>query len=150
MVKTQVGDDAVHPGIEGALEAEIPQMAIGLEKGLLVNILRLGFRAGEMERQTKHRLVVLADEFLKRSARSALRFAYQIAIIDAVECVAHHRTPSRTPRLDSIVLPSLHSPRLPGAWHRCTQTRAEGDLSARHCGQIWHFPLLIFRPARFG
>ena len=92
-------------------------MAIGLQEGFLINVLRLGFRAGQMHGQAQHRLVVLAHQLLKRSAGAALRLAYQIGIVDAVECVAHHRTPGRAQRRDNSVLSSLHSPRLTNSRH---------------------------------
>ena len=39
MVEAEVGDDAVDPGVEGALEAEVAEVAISLEEGLLLDVL---------------------------------------------------------------------------------------------------------------
>ena len=39
MIEAEVGDDPVNPGIKRALEAEIPDMAIGLQEGFLEYVL---------------------------------------------------------------------------------------------------------------
>ena len=132
MIETEICHDAVHPGVEGALEAEIAEMTIGLKKCFLVDVLGLSLRAGQMQREPQHRLVVLTHELFERSARAALRFAYEVGIVDAVEGVAHHGTARRNRGRDRAVLSSLHSPRLTCGRHACIT--AEGDLAARHCG----------------
>ena len=132
MIETEIGHDAVHPGVEGTFEAEISEVTVGLEKCFLVDVLRLGLRAGQMQCQSQHRLIVLTHEFLERSAGAALRFPNQVGVVDAVEGVAHHGTARRYRRRDRAVLSSLHSPRLTCGRHACIT--AEGDLAARHCG----------------
>ena len=51
LVETQVGDDAVNPGVERALKAEIVDIAVSLQKGVLVNILRVLLGAASCGRQ---------------------------------------------------------------------------------------------------
>ena len=68
MVEAQVGRDAVDPGVERALKAEVLQIPVSFEKGLLMDILRVLLRAGEPECQPQNRAVVLADQCVKRSA----------------------------------------------------------------------------------
>src|SRR5262249_40765740 len=91
MVETKVGDDAVDPGVERALEAEVPEMAIRLQERFLVDVLRVGLRTGEVQRQAQDRVVVLADECLERGAVTALRRADQIAVFYATQGTCHFR-----------------------------------------------------------
>ena len=75
LVETEVGDDAVDPGIERALEAEVADVAVGFEEGFLVDIFRIAFRTGEMEGEAEDLVLVLADEGVKGYAGAGLRFA---------------------------------------------------------------------------
>jgi hypothetical protein len=62
MVQAQVGHNAVKPGVERALEAEVPDVSIGLQEGLLVDILGVLLGTGQVQGQPQDRLVVLPDQ----------------------------------------------------------------------------------------
>jgi hypothetical protein len=84
MVEAKIGDDAVNPGVEGTLEAEAPQVFVGLQKGLLVDILRVGFRSGQVQSQAKNGVIVMTHEHLEGCTVSLLRLADQSRIVNAV------------------------------------------------------------------
>ena len=81
MVEAKIGDDAVDPGIERALEPEAPQVAISLKEGFLVDVLGVVFRGGQPQRQSQNCLVVLAHQLLEGGAVPALRLTDQDAIV---------------------------------------------------------------------
>src|SRR5215467_13828652 len=89
MIQAKIGDDAVNPGVEGALEAKVDDVPVSFEEGFLVDILCVRFGVGEMQRQAKDRLVVLPDKRLKRSSVTALRGTNQIAVIQSALGLAH-------------------------------------------------------------
>src|SRR5580658_3786611 len=77
VIKTKIGHDAVDPGIKRALETKIADALVRLQESFLVNILGFGFRAGEMESQPQHCLVVVPHQLLESGATAALRLADQ-------------------------------------------------------------------------
>src|ERR1051325_10258647 len=78
MVQTQIGDDAINPGIERALKAEAPHALVSLKERLLINVLRLMLRAGEMHRQTQHRRVVVRSEEHTSELQSPYVISYAV------------------------------------------------------------------------
>ena len=85
MVEAKVGDDAVDPGIERALKTEAAQVLVGLQKGVLINVLCVGFRTGEAEREPQNTLVVVADEFFERGAIATLSLSDQSVVVHATK-----------------------------------------------------------------
>ena len=93
MVQAQIGHNSVDPGVKRAFETEADQVAIGLQKGLLVNVLRVLLRGGQAQSKTKYGMVILAHQFLEGRAIAALRLAYQDVIVNAPQCLADHVSP---------------------------------------------------------
>ncbi len=93
MIQAQIGHDAVDPCIKRTLEAEADQVAVGLEKGFLVDVLRVLFRGGQSQRQAQYRMVILAHQFLEGCTIAALRLAYQDVIVYAPQSLADHGSP---------------------------------------------------------
>ena len=83
LVETEVGDDAVDPGIEGALKAEVADIAVGLEEGFLVDVFRIVLGTGEMEGETEDLVLVLADQGVKGGAGAGLRFTDELHLRSA-------------------------------------------------------------------
>ena len=83
MIEAKIGDDAVDPGVEGALEAKTGDVFVCLQERFLINVLGLGVGAGQMHRQPEHRLVVVPYQLLEGGAIATLRFADQNCIVDA-------------------------------------------------------------------
>src|SRR5215471_12159045 len=81
MIQTQVGHDAVNPGVKGALETEVADIAVCLEERFLVNVLSVLLGSGHVIRQTQHCTVVLAYQFLKRGMVPALGFPDQLRVV---------------------------------------------------------------------
>jgi hypothetical protein len=83
MIETQIGHDAVDPGIERTLKPEAADVDVGAQEGLLVNILAVFLRPGEMNRQSEHGSIVLANQFFERSGIAQLSPADKQRIINA-------------------------------------------------------------------
>ena len=90
VIEAQVGNDAVDPGIEGTFEAEICQVAIGLEEGFLVDVLGILLRPCQAERKPQNWLVVLAHQGFEGGPRAFLRFADQLGLGGPTPCFASH------------------------------------------------------------
>src|SRR5882672_10958186 len=90
MIKTQIGNDAVDPGIERTFETEAAHVPVGFEESLLVNILGLMLRACQPQGQTQDGLVVAAHEVLEGSAVSALSLPHQNGVVNAVQTLSGH------------------------------------------------------------
>src|SRR5208337_3641156 len=84
MIKAEVGNDAVDPGIERTLKPEATQILVGLEEGFLINILRVRLLPRQVQRQPQHRLIVMADEYLEGRTVTLLRLPDQTRIVNAV------------------------------------------------------------------
>src|SRR6267142_2505861 len=84
MVEAEVGNDPVNPGVERTLETETPEVFVGLEEGILMNVLGVGFRSGEVESEAQDRLIVMTDEDLESRAVAPLRLSDQSGVVDAV------------------------------------------------------------------
>ena len=82
MVEAEIGHDAVDPGVEGALEAEVAHALVRLQERFLINVLGFVLRSGEMHGQPENGLVVMPHQLLEGSAIAALRFADQQRVID--------------------------------------------------------------------
>src|SRR5262249_24420239 len=89
VIKAEVGNDAVDPGVEGALEAEAAYVLVGLQESILENVLRVVLRPGQVQSQTQHCLIVMANEFLEGCAIPALRLADQHRVVDAASLPCH-------------------------------------------------------------
>src|SRR4051812_49330552 len=85
VVEAKISDDAVDPGVERALKAKAAQVLVGLQKGVLVNVLCVGFGTGEAEREPQNTLVVVADEFFERGAIATLRLSDQSVVVHATK-----------------------------------------------------------------
>ena len=81
MVKAQIGHNPVNPGIERALKPEAGQIYVGAQKRLLVNILAIFMRAGQMDGKAQHWPVIIANQFLERRGIALLRLADQREIV---------------------------------------------------------------------
>ena len=84
MIEAEIGDDAVDPGVEGTLKAETAQILVGLEEGLLINVLGVGLRSGQVQRQPQHRLIVMTHQDLEGRAVALLRLPDQTRVVNAV------------------------------------------------------------------
>src|SRR5215471_3530188 len=89
MVEAEVSNDPVDPGVEGTLEAETAQILVGLQKGLLIDILGVGFRSCEVKSQAQDGLIVVPHKHLESSAIATLSFADQTGVVDAVSLCCH-------------------------------------------------------------
>jgi hypothetical protein len=89
VIEAEIGDDPVNPGIERTLETETPQVFIGLEEGILMNVLGVRFRSGKVESQAQNRLIVVTDEDLEGRAVSLLRLTDQSRVVNAVALCCH-------------------------------------------------------------
>src|SRR5262249_8433578 len=65
VIETQVRRNAIDPGIEGTFEAKPPQVAVCAQKRLLVNILSVFIRTGDIQSQTQHHAIVMPDQLFK-------------------------------------------------------------------------------------
>jgi hypothetical protein len=65
MVDAEVYNDSVYPGVKRAFKAESIEVAIGPEKGLLVDILGVFLGPGNMHGKPEHSLIVISDQFLE-------------------------------------------------------------------------------------
>jgi hypothetical protein len=82
MVQAEIGNNPVNPGVEGAFKAKVANVAIRFEKSFLVDVLGVGLGASQVQRETKHSLVVLSNQAFKRNPVAALGSANKIAIVD--------------------------------------------------------------------
>src|SRR5438445_2454513 len=73
VVQTNVGNDAVEPGVKAALEAESVEIAVNLEECFLVNVPGVLGALHEIQRQTEHVAVVAAHQFLESCTAACLR-----------------------------------------------------------------------------
>ncbi len=81
MVQTEIGDDAIDPGIEGTLKAETRQIDVGAQKRFLINVLPIFRRPGEVDGQAEHGAIVLPDQFFESGRVALLRLANQRGIV---------------------------------------------------------------------
>jgi hypothetical protein len=81
MIETQIGDNAVDPGVERALKPEAANIYVSPEKSFLVNILAIFLRPSEMNRQAKHGPVVLPNQFFESSGVAELSPADELRVI---------------------------------------------------------------------
>lgn len=72
-VQAKVGDDAVEPGVEAAIEAEGVEIAMDAEEGLLVDIAGVLLGAQEVEGEAEDGLIVGVDELLEGELVARLR-----------------------------------------------------------------------------
>ena len=107
-IQTEIGDDAVDPGVERTLKAEVVNVPVRLEERFLVNILRVLLVAGQMVSQAQHGAVVLAHEILERGAIPALCFPDQLRVIHAASGLPHY-IPSLGGYCGRRLLPRLRS-----------------------------------------
>src|SRR5207245_3235999 len=89
VIKAQIGHDPVNPGVEGALKTKAADVLVGLEEGVLVDVLSFVLGAGEMKSEPQHRLVVMPHQFLEGSAVAKLRLADQHRIVNAAFLPSH-------------------------------------------------------------
>src|SRR4051794_36142569 len=82
MVETEIGHDAVNPGVERALETEAIQVGVGAQKGFLEDILAILLRPGEMNGEPQDGAVILTNQFFESGRVSLLRFTNENGVID--------------------------------------------------------------------
>src|SRR5712691_4775045 len=88
MIQTEIGDDTIDPGVEGALETEAREIDVGAEKRLLIDILSIFLRTGEVDSQPQHRSIVLPYQFFEGGSVSLLSFADERGIVHAARASA--------------------------------------------------------------
>src|SRR5215470_16035714 len=82
VVQADVGDDAVEPGVEAALEAETMKIAVNLEKSFLINVAGI-FRAfHQVQGEAQNIAIETADQFLKSGPVASLRFRHQSSLVE--------------------------------------------------------------------
>jgi hypothetical protein len=81
MVETQIGHDAVDPGVEGALKPETADVDVSPQEGFLVDVLAVFLGAGKMDCQAEHGPVVLANQFFKGGGIAELCSADELRVI---------------------------------------------------------------------
>jgi len=81
MVEAEVGDQAVDPGLEGALVPEAPQGPVDSEERLLVDITRLLLRPHDPQGQPQDVAVVPADQLLESGDVAPLGLADEPAFV---------------------------------------------------------------------
>src|SRR5260370_2521205 len=89
MVQATIGNNAINPGINRALEAKASDVLVSLEEGVLIDVLGVVLSAGEMERQPQNRLIVVTHQFLEGGAVPALRLADEDRIVDGAFLPSH-------------------------------------------------------------
>src|SRR5216684_4216288 len=82
VIQADVGDDAVEPGIEAALEAETVEIAVDLEEGLLVDVPGVLGALHQVQRQAQDVPVEAAHQFLESRTAARLRFRDQGPLVD--------------------------------------------------------------------
>src|SRR6185312_12199867 len=87
LVKAQVGDDPVNPGVERALEAKIADVPVSLQKRFLVNVLSVVLRSSQVQSQPQHLVLVLPDQRVERRPRSRLCLADQLHFLGSSACL---------------------------------------------------------------
>src|SRR5260370_19296937 len=93
LVQAQIGHDPVNPGVKRALEAEPADVLVSLQEGFLINVLGFVLRSGQVQRQPKHRLVVVAHQFLERGAAAALSLPPQLSLLNPPWYFPYHPPP---------------------------------------------------------
>ena len=81
MIETQIGHDAVDPGIERTLKPEAADVDVSAQKGFLVDVLAVFLGSGEMNRQAEYSPVVLANQFFKSGGIAELCSADELRVI---------------------------------------------------------------------
>ena len=89
LVEAEVGDDTVQPGGETAIEAELGQVAIDAEKGLLIDIAGVFFGAQQIVGHAQNLMVVRPHKFVKRARIAALCGANQVGLGGTFRCGLH-------------------------------------------------------------
>src|ERR1700685_3342444 len=82
VIEAKIGHDAINPRIKRELKAKLTDALVPLQKTFLINILGFVFRAGKMQRQPQHRLIVASHQLLEGSAIATLRLADQYSVVD--------------------------------------------------------------------
>src|SRR5258705_2028656 len=89
MVEAEVGDNPVNPGIERTLKTKARQVLVGFKEGILMDVLRVRFRTGEVKSQAQDRLIVVTHENLESRAVPPLRLPDQSRVVNAVALCCH-------------------------------------------------------------
>ncbi len=82
VVQTNVGNDAIQPGIEAAFETETVEIAVNLEERFLVDVPGVFGALHQIERQPQHVTVVAAHQFLESRAAAGLCYRDQGPLIE--------------------------------------------------------------------
>src|SRR5215471_2098398 len=82
-VQTQIGYDPVHPGVEGRLGAKFGNVAVCLQKSLLIDILRILFRVGKPKGESKDGPLIARDQNIEGRLAALLRVANKHGFLDS-------------------------------------------------------------------
>src|SRR6266852_4860299 len=82
VVKADIGDNAVKPGVETAFEAESVEIAVDLEEGFLVDVAGVLGALHQVQGETKDVAVVAADQLLEREPTAGLGFLDKSALFN--------------------------------------------------------------------
>ena len=94
VIQANVGHDTVKPGVEAAFEAEAMQIAINLEKGLLVNVASILDALHKVKRQTEHITIIAANQLFEGEAVASLGLFHQAAFFKRGQEVAERNAES--------------------------------------------------------
>lgn len=81
VVQANVGHHAVEPSVKAALEAEIVQVAVDLEEGVLIEVAGVFGAARQVHRQAQNILVVAAHQFVESGPAARLCRAHQLLLV---------------------------------------------------------------------
>src|SRR5712692_7498871 len=83
VIEAEIGHNAIDPGVKRTLEAKARQVYVCPEKRLLINVLTILLRAGEMDGEAQHGAVVLPDQFFEGGGIALLGFADKQGVVHA-------------------------------------------------------------------
>src|ERR1035437_2845534 len=78
LVQAKIGHNPVNPRIKRALKPEISQIPVGLQEGLLVNILCVVLTPRQAQSQPENLVLILPNQRVKGRPRPCLRLADQL------------------------------------------------------------------------
>src|SRR5581483_3836079 len=81
MVEAEIRHNAVNPCVKRALETESWQLQISAQEGFLIYILAIFGRTRKMDRNTKHRSVILMDKRFESRRIAVLRSSNQLGVV---------------------------------------------------------------------
>src|SRR5712692_1941093 len=83
VIEAEIGHNAIDPGVKRTLEAKARQVYVCPEKRLLINVLTILLRAGEMNGQAQNGAIVLPHQFFEGGGIALLGLADEQGVIHA-------------------------------------------------------------------